>query len=266
MGIINLFISMATKKNTLGGMFKDEFSDDDVKPAAAKKVTNKKLEGANKQSHKADAAPRYNKMNANQAVADGFEIAGTETYRRAAPGRGRGGERGAFRGGERGRGGRGGRGGERGRGGPRPATAGRGGREAAVPRLDADGNPVVHEKRGAREHRGRDNKHEGKDREDGTGRARRERKEGGERNYKKKGEEGEAGEAAVEEVKVEEAPKVVVPEVVYEVIGESLDDFLGGNAANIKSAKDVRATEGIKGVKTVEGAALNTAKHNTLIV
>merc|ERR1712166_1417367 len=183
MGIINLFISMATKKNTFGGMFKDEFSDDDVKPAAAKKVTNKKLEGANKQSHKADAAPRYNKMNANQAVADGFEIAGTETDRRAAPGRGRGGEgrggrggeRGAFRGGERGRGGRG----------------GRGGREAAVPRLDADGNPVVHEKRGAREHRGRDNKHEGKDREDGTGRARRERKEGGERNYKKKGEEGE---------------------------------------------------------------------------
>merc|ERR1712166_341573 len=161
MGIINLFISMATKKNTFGGMFKDEFSDDDVKPAAAKKVTNKKLEGANKQSHKADAAPRYNKMNANQAVADGFEIAGTETDRRAAPGRGRGGE---------------------GRG-------GRGGREAAVPRLDADGNPVVHEKRGAREHRGRDNKHEGKDREDGTGRARRERKEGGERNYKKKGEE-----------------------------------------------------------------------------
>merc|ERR1712166_1535415 len=235
MGIINLFISMATKKNTFGGMFKDEFSDDDVKPAAAKKVTNKKLEGANKQSHKADAAPRYNKMNANQAVADGFEIAGTETDRRAAPGGGRGGE-------------------------------GRGGREAAVPRLDADGNPVVQEKRGAREHRGRDNKHEGKDREDGTGRARRERKEGGERNYKKKGEEGEAGEAAVEEVKVEEAPKVVVPEVVYEVIGESLDDFLGGNAANIKSAKDVRATEGIKGVKTVEGAALNTAKHNTLIV
>merc|ERR1712166_1705906 len=171
MGIINLFISMATKKNTFGGMFKDEFSDDDVKPAAAKKVTNKKLEGANKQSHKADAAPRYNKMNANQAVADGFEIAGTETDRRAAPGRGRGGE------------GRGGRGGERG--------ALRGGREAAVPRLDADGNPVVHEKRGAREHRGRDNKHEGKDREDGTGRARRERKEGGERNYKKKGEEGE---------------------------------------------------------------------------
>merc|ERR1712195_333394 len=134
------------------------------------------------------------------------------------------------------------------------------------PRLDADGNPVVHEKRGAREHRGRDNKHEGKDREDGTGRARRERKEGGERNYKKKGEEGENAEAAVEEVKVEEAPKVVVPEVVYEVIGESLDDFLGGNAANIKGAKDARATEGIKGVKTVEGAALNTAKHNTLIV
>merc|ERR1712166_67611 len=255
MGIINLFISMATKKNTFGGMFKDEFSDDDVKPAAAKKVTNKKLEGANKQSHKADAAPRYNKMNANQAVADGFEIAGTETDRRAAPGRGRGGEGRGGRGGERGAF----RGGERGRG-------GRGGREAAVPRLDADGNPVVHEKRGAREHRGRDNKHEGKDREDGTGRARRERKEGGERNYKKKGEEGEAGEAAVEEVKVEEAPKVVVPEVVYEVVGESLDDFLGGNAANIKSAKDVRATEGIKGVKTVEGAALNTAKHNTLIV
>merc|ERR1712166_118465 len=164
-------------------------------------------------------------------------------------------------------GGRGGRGGERGRGGrgrggPRPDTAGRGGRDAAVQRLDADGNPIKEEHRGNREHRGRNAEHEGKDRQDGTGRARRERKEGG--DYRKKGTEGAEGEV-VEEVKVEE-PKVKVPEVVYEVIGESLDDFRGANAANFKEERKARDAEGIKGVKTVGGIALNTAPEVTKIV
>lgn len=56
---------MTTRKNTFGGLgIKDDFSDDDVPKTAAKKVTNKKLEGANKQSHGKDAAPRHVKMNA----------------------------------------------------------------------------------------------------------------------------------------------------------------------------------------------------------
>jgi len=83
----------------------DGYASDEEKPIQKKSV-NKKLEGANKQSHKADAAPRYQKMNASQAKQDGFEIAGDEA-------------RTATRGGGD-RGGRGGRGGERGRGGDRP--------------------------------------------------------------------------------------------------------------------------------------------------
>lgn len=56
---------MSTRKNTFGGLgIKDDFSDDDVPKTTAKKATNKKLEGANKQSHGKDAAPRHVKMNA----------------------------------------------------------------------------------------------------------------------------------------------------------------------------------------------------------
>ena len=105
----------------------DGYASEEEKPMT-KKSTNKKLEGANKQSHKADAGPRYQKMNANQAKQDGFAIAGEENKtdnRRGGGdrgGRGRGG-RGGERGGRRGDRGRGGdRGGSRGRGGP-PRTA-----------------------------------------------------------------------------------------------------------------------------------------------
>ena len=184
--LLNLLIQMTTinksKFETMG--FTDGFASDDEKPAA-KKATNKKLEAANKQSHKTDAAPRYQKMNANQAKQDGFEIAGEVAKE----------TRGA---GDRGRGGRGGRGGDRPRTVREPRLDADGNPipfKPREPRLDADGNPIPfkpREPRGDRPNRGnRDPKHEGKDREDGTGKARRERKAGGERNYKKKGEDGE---------------------------------------------------------------------------
>jgi hypothetical protein len=53
---------------------KDDFSDDEAPKTIAKKTVNKKLEGANKQSHAKDAAPRHVKMNVGAAVAEGFEI------------------------------------------------------------------------------------------------------------------------------------------------------------------------------------------------
>jgi len=68
---------MTTRKNTFGGMgIKDDFSDDEAPKMQVKKSVNKKLEGAAKQGGAREAAPRHQKMNANQAVADGFEIAG----------------------------------------------------------------------------------------------------------------------------------------------------------------------------------------------
>lgn len=218
---------MATKNKFAGMGIQDHFSDDEAPVKANKKATNKKLEGAQKQG--GSDKREYKKMNVNQAIADGFEIQGQE--QRQAP-RGRGGDRGG-RGG-RGRGGERGRGGDRpnsGRGGRRPNTAGRGGRDSAVQRVDADGNPIKEANRGHREHRGRPGKHEGKDREDGTGRARRERKEGGrnnERNYRKKNDDNneESKEAPLDAAETVEETKQPEPEVVYETIGVSLDDVL----------------------------------------
>lgn len=249
-------------KNKFAGMgITDHFSDDEAPQKANKKATNKKLEGAQKQG--GSDQRQHKKMNVNQAIADGFEIQGSD--QRQAP-RGRGGDRG--------RGGRGGNrgGGDRrpntGRGGRRPPTAGRGGRDSAVQRLDADGNPVKEENRGAREHRGRPNKHEGKDRQDGTGRGRRERKEGGrnnEKNYRAKGGEGEqpANDAPLDaaETPVEET-KVAEPEVVYETIGVSLDDVLG--TQNRLQQKEARAAEGIKGAKATQAGRVGTSNVDTL--
>jgi len=117
--------------------------------------------------------------------------------------------------GGRGRGGRGGRGGDRG---------GHIGRDAKVSRTDEEGNKYTDYGRGGRGGRGVTRgsaKHEGFDRKDGTGRANRGGRKGDDRGA------ADADAGGDEQVKqVEEEQKVqALPEVKYEVIGQSFDDF-----------------------------------------
>jgi hypothetical protein len=145
------------------------------------------------------------------------------------------------------RGGRGGRGGDRpgtgfhgqadrgnrggGRGQNRPGTG------FKPKRTDAEGNYIGDKPRGDKKFHGkpREDAHP-KDREDGTGKARRqynkrdgEGRERGNREYKKKT-DPENPDAPVEEKPVEEEKKVEEPKTITktEVIGISIDEFLGG--------------------------------------
>lgn len=98
------------------------------------------------------------------------------------------------------------------------------------------------------------------DRQDGTGKARRERKDYGDKNYRKKGEgeeEKKGGEEPVEEKK-EREPKVQYKE---EVIGYSLDDVLAGK--KFGGRKEARQAEGVK-AKTVAGQT-KQEKQSTLL-
>lgn len=108
------------------------------------------------------------------------------------------------------------------------------------------------------------------DRQSGTGRGRRENKRDGhgkgnwgqkeDVQYKKKGEEPPAEEGkkedpapSKEEEKEKEEDKVVIK---TEIIGVSMDDFLGGK--NRREKKEGRQAEGIKGAKV---AAFNEEKQ-----
>lgn len=209
------------------------------------------------------------KVNAQQMEAGGFEVVSKtqEKTQAAEPRRGGRGERGS-RGGERG-----GRGGERG-GRGRGERGGRGGERGPRPvRTDADGNPIREEneiKRRPYTGKPREEAHP-MDRKSGTGRGRRpiNKKDGhGKGNvgqsedvaYKKKNEDGTEEAVQAEEPKEEkkeEEPKVIIKE---EVIGVSMDDFLGTRAR--VGPKQGRDAEGVKGVK-VEGLKDEKVKQST---
>merc|ERR1712127_795606 len=246
MGIINCFKNRMDKKNRFAGAMAAD-SDDDVQQKVTK-VQEKKEE--RKITEKAPI-----KMKAPDAK--GLEAEGFSLNEKRAPAQ-RGGRGGGFHGQEE-RGGRGGRGG-RGRGdrkdGDKP-------REFKPRRTDAEGNLI-----GDKPYRPRtakvDGEHPQGDRKDGTGQRDRKPYEGknkrdgegrgrGGGQYKKKREDGEEekkeGQEPVVEEKKEREPPAPKTRVETEVIGQSLDDFLGGASKRLGAA-EARKAEGLKGVKS----------------
>lgn len=223
-------------KNRFAGADFDD-SDDDVAVQKTTKTQKKKEE------RKISDKPV--KVNTTKMAEGGFEVVSKDPAAKTTTEGSRGGRGG--RGGERG--GRGGRGGDRG---------GRGGRGGT--RRDADGNLVGagDKPRERRPFTGKA-REEGHpmDRQSGMGRGRkpREQKDGhgkgnwgdkADTEFKQKGTPVEEEEKVVEEKKPEE-PKVIIKE---EVIGVSMDDFLGGRSRLNK--KEAREAEGVKGAKVAE--------------
>lgn len=203
-------------------------SDDDTRLQVQQKITKtaakkdaRKIAAPKKAEETADA---FFAATRSSAAAEG-DFDQVQAGRQARP---------ATRGGAEARGGRGERGG-RGRGGA--GRGGAGGRPRTAARTDGDGNPVGGERRERKPFAGkaREEAHPF-DRRDGTGKARRgDKKDGhGKGNwgkdgvYKKKEEEGTAEKPAEQEAPAEEEKKEAEPEYVEEILGVSLDDFLGG--------------------------------------
>lgn len=259
---------MATR-NVFANIGADDSDDEPIE----KKPLNKTQ--AKKEERKVEAKPL--KINANKMAEGGFEV----TMENAKDGKGpqRGGDRpqtgrGRGEGGPRGRGergNRGDRGGPRGRGGPRPRTG--------VTRVGADGEVVVElDKRPREGFQGKTRGDHPYDKHSGAGRGTRkpaDRKGGhGKGNWGDRpdaahkrgtaGAEGEqqdpaqaadasalAGEKPAKAEKVEEE-KVPEPEnVVEEIIGVSLDDFL--KTKTFKGKAQARQSEGIKDAKVLDG-------------
>lgn len=241
-----------------------------------------------KEERKVDAKPL--KINANKMAEGGFEVnikdgkgqaRGGGERPQTGRGRGEGGPRGR---GDRGN--RGDRGGPRGRGGARPRTG--------VPRLDAEGNPVVElDKRQREGFQGKARGDHPYDKHSGAGRGTRkpaERKGGhGKGNWgdrpdaahKRGRTDGDQGEDANREQtdapdtsalaedkpeKVEKVEEEKVPEseqVVEEVIGVSLDDFL--KTKTFKAKAQARQAEGIKDAK-VQALGREKEKQSTMLI